>query len=191
MPGAFRTGAEWERCHRVSVKGVSNRGERMSKHTTALVMVGPAGVGPFRSPDWRVSMTAQLIEGGSSGPVWMTSPGGHHDEGIAPESMLIDGTGADLVARSLVLLIAASIGDEVLRSRLADTGNVELDEHRMAIADPWLLPDDLLHTCTTSLSARCRIGIVRLEERPSLDSLAASLLRDWGFDVDEFTQVPA
>jgi len=163
----------------------------MSKHTTALVMVGPAGVGPLRTPDWRVSMTAQLIEGGSSGPVWMTSPGGHHDEGVAPESMLIDGTEADLVARSLVLLIAASIGDEPLRSQLVDAGNVELDEHRMAISDPWLLPDDLLLTCTDSLSAQCRIGIVRLEERPSLDTRAASLLRDWGFEVDEFSQLPA
>lgn len=163
----------------------------MSNHTTALVMVGPAGVGPFRARDWRVSMTAQLIEGGSSGPAWMTSPGGHHDDGIAPESMLIDGTGPDIVARSLVLLIAASIGDEQLRSRLADAGNVELDVHGMAIADPWSLPDDLLHTCTSSLAAQCRIGIVRLEEYPALDACAASLLRDWGFDVDEFTQMAA
>ena len=163
----------------------------MTKHTTALVMGGPAGVGAIRAADWRVSMTAQLIEGGCRGPVWMTSPGGHHDEGVAPESMLIDGSGPDVVARSLVLLIAASIGDESLRSRLADAGGVELDEHRMALAAPWLLPDDLLLSCTRSLSATCRIGIVRLEENPSLDTRAASQLRDWGFDVDEFTQMPA
>ena len=41
---------------------------------TALVMVGPSGVGPFHSPDLRIGMTVQLIECGSNGPYWLKTP---------------------------------------------------------------------------------------------------------------------
>ncbi|MCU1445269.1 hypothetical protein [Cryobacterium sp.] len=161
----------------------------MSKGTTAFVLVGPSGVGAFHDPLWRVWGTAQLVEGGSNGPYWLTAPGGHNDDGAGPESLVIDSDDPQIVARSVVALLAASVGDDALIAHLERAGLITVADGRRVIRSPWHLSGADLDECAESLSVR--IGIVRLAERSALDDESVMALRSWGFTVDEFTPTPA
>ena len=160
----------------------------MSRRTTAFVMVGPSGVGAFQDPLWRVWGTAQLVEGGNNGPFWVTAPGGHHDDGTGPESLVIDSDDPQIVARSVVALLAASLGDDALIAYLQRARLITVTDGRRVIRSPWHLSGADLDECVESLSVR--IGIVRLADESALDDEAVTALRSWGFAVDEFLPAP-
>jgi hypothetical protein len=148
-------------------------------------MVGPSVVGAFQDPLWRVGGTAQLVEGGSNGPFWLTAPAGHGDDGVGPESLVIDSDDPQVVARSLVALIAATAGDDALIAQLHRARLFSVVDGRRVIRSPWRLSGADLDDCVESLSVR--IGIVRMAERSALDDESVAALRSWGFTVDEFT----
>jgi hypothetical protein len=161
----------------------------VSKSTTTFVMVGPTAVGAFQDPLWRVGVTVQLVEGGSNGPYWLTAPATHGDAGVVPESLVIDSDDPQLVARSLVALLAATVGDDDLVAHLQRAGLVRVTDGRRHIRSPWHLSGADLDECVDSLSVR--IGIVRLAQHSVLDAESVTALRSWGFTVDEFTPAPA
>jgi hypothetical protein len=160
----------------------------MSRNTTTFVMVGPKGIGAFQDPLWRVGVTAQLVEGGSNGPYWLTAPATHRDDEAGPESLVINSDDPQLVAGSLVALLAATVGDDALIAHLRRAGLITMSDGRRSIRTPWHLSGADLDECAESLSVR--IGIVRLAEHSALDAAAVAALRSWGFTVDEFTHTP-
>jgi hypothetical protein len=161
----------------------------VSKSTTTFVMVGPTAVGAFQDPLWRVGVTVQLVEGGNNGPYWLTAPATHEDDGVGPESLVINSDDPQMVARSLIALLAATVGDDALVAHLQRAGLVRVSEGRRHIRSPWHLSGADLDECVDSLSVR--IGIVRLAQHSALDDDSVAALRSWGFTVDEFTPARA
>jgi hypothetical protein len=161
----------------------------MSQGTTTFVMVGPTGIGAFHDPLWRVGATVQLVEGGNNGPYWLAAPASHADAGAGPESLVIDSDDPQLVARSLVVLLAATVGDDALIAHLHRAHLITVEDGRRSIRSPWRLSGADLDECADSLSVR--IGIVRLHERSALNAESVTALRSWGFTVDEFAPAPA
>ena len=74
----------------------------MTKVTTAMVIVGPSGVGPFHAPGWRVGEVLQLVEGGHAGPFWLhDSLGGRGAPSQSP-ARFVGSLDAEVVAASLI-----------------------------------------------------------------------------------------
>lgn len=114
----------------------------MTTASTAFVMVGPSGVGSFHDRLWRVNpRQGQLVEGGSNGPYFLL--GSSSEEFVFP----VEDFDAEVVARSVVLLIALLIEDEqalgLLRadptslSRMLGYSKQIMSKHATAATVPW------------------------------------------------------
>lgn len=132
----------------------------MTKVTTAMVIVGPSGVGPFHVPGWRVGEVLQLVEGGHAGPFWLHDALGARGTDGASEARFIGSVDARVVAASLVDAVGEAIGEPQVTGGPA--GNA------------------------AALAGRCRIGVVRLDPTTLLDDLALDILREVGLTVDLF-----
>ena len=161
----------------------------MSKFSSSLLFVGPSGVGPFHSPDWRVSWCVNLVEGGSNGPFWLPLPS-FEDQRVV-ELMMIDGHDAQLVAESLVLLLAVVFGSENLLGLLEETHNFsQTDDRTFKMAPFWELAHDVRVKCVSDLKGRLRVGVVQLDAGSIFDSEVVGLLESWGLRVEAFTGAP-
>lgn len=149
-------------------------------------MFAGRSVGAWGDAKWIVGDTAQLVEGGGNGPYWETSPGGHHSNGATPESMLTGSADGKILAKSLLLLVAATVWNTDVQEALVNTELVSGVEGRRCIAKSWNLSDTLTRQLADALSPAVRIGIVRLDDDCALNGEATGLLRDLGFTVDEF-----
>lgn len=158
----------------------------MTKRTTALVLTGPISLGAFRDDLWRVGPTAQLVEGGTSGPVWLTAPADHREDGSSPDHLAIGSNDPAIVARSLVVLLAATVGDDALLALLGPAVPIALEEGRRNIGHPWSLEDELVFDLSRVLAKSLRLGIVLLSDQSVLDVAAVLCLRTWGFRVEVF-----
>lgn len=158
----------------------------MTKRTTALVLTGPISVGAFNDDLWRVGATAQLIEGGNSGPVWLTAPAGHHEDGSGLDHLAIDSDDPAVVARSLVVLLVATVGDDALLALLGTSVPITVEEGRRVIGQPWAISDKTVLDLSQVLAKSLRLGIVLLSDQSVLDDAAVSYLRTSGFRVDVF-----
>lgn len=159
----------------------------MTDRTTALVLTGPASVGAFKDDLWRVGHTAQLVEGGNSGPVWVTSPATHDEDGSAPDHLLIDSDDPEIVARSLIVVLAATTGNQTVLDVLARSISITLDGGRRVIQQPWMISNATIAEISSAVADSLRLGIVRLSDVSVLTDSAVSHLRAWGFRVAIFT----
>lgn len=141
-------------------------------------------MGAFRDELWRVGHTAQLVEGGNSGPVWLTAPASHHEDGSAPDHLLIDSDDPETVARSLVVLLAATIGDEQMLALLGRSTSITIGDGRRLIGQPWMISNDVAVDLSRMLADSLRLGIVQLSDVSVLNDAVFAHLRTWGFRVD-------
>ena len=154
----------------------------MSGSSSALLMVGPTGVGPFHSHDWRVGFTAQLVEGGTNGPYWLFQRSNEREQ-----VLFIDGLDAKTVVQSIVLILAFAIGSANLKGWLDESHNTYLDEMgEIRIAPYWEVSEDLLIVCVRELHETVRLGFVMLDALSILDDEVVAHLCGLGFDVDTF-----
>lgn len=162
----------------------------MSKFSTAFLFVGPSGVGSFHSPDWRVSWCSNLVEGGSNGPFWLPLPS--FDDQRSVGALLIDSNEPELVAQSLVLMLATVFGSENLLGLLLESHNItEVSDGEFAFAPFWELAPDVLAQCVSDLTGRIRIGFVQLDALGIFDSRVLNFLRSFEMPVESFASVPS
>lgn len=155
----------------------------LSSSSSALLMVGPSGVGPFHSRQWRLGFYAQLVESGTNGPYWL-----FHTQDRKEQSLHLDGLDSETVVRSIVLMLAFALGSENLRGWLEESHNVfEAPNGETQIAPFWEMADDLVSVCVRELKSSARLGVVTLDEMTLLDRQACAHLSELGFDVESFT----
>jgi hypothetical protein len=157
----------------------------MTAISTALLMVGPSGVGPFRSPDWRVSWVSQLVEAGSNGPYWLTNAPGKSEQFLPINSL-----DPWEVARSTVLLLAQNIDDPNVQALMRETENlIEGPDGESRIAPYWDGSDSDFDFYASRLAPLCRLGVVRLADLTLFnEDVFAHLLR-WNFALVPFESV--
>lgn len=146
-------------------------------------MLGPTGIGPFASPDWRVAPDPiQVVEAGTNGPGLLA--GRHY--------LSIDSLDAEFVVRALVLMAANLTDVQPVKDYLRETHNlIQTNEGYETTAPYWDIADEVLAWCAERLSPYVRFGIVRLDNLTLAGETVALRLRECGFMVDEFEKVPA
>jgi hypothetical protein len=159
----------------------------MSRFTSALVFTSPVAVSPFYSEDWRVSWSANLVEGSSGGPYWLPLPS--FPEQLSVESMVIDSLEPELVADSLVLLLAVVFGGEALNWLLRESHNLTFpDTGKPEIAPFWELADDVRDCCIRDLIPKIKIGVAILDEESIFTRKVIAILSGYGFQVETFAR---
>lgn len=154
----------------------------MTAISTALLMVGPSGVGPFHSPDWRVSWVSQLVEAGSNGPYWLTSAPGR-----AEQYLPINSLDSWEVARSTVLLLGQNIDEPNVQALMRETENlIEGLDGEMRIAPYWDGSDSDFDFYASRLAPLCRLGLVRLDELTLFNQEVFAHLLRWNFTLVPF-----
>jgi hypothetical protein len=159
----------------------------MSRFTSALVFTSPVAVSAFYSEDWRVSWSTNLVEGASGGPYWLPLPS--FAEQLSVESMVIDSLEPELVADSLVLLLAVVFGGEALNWLLRESHNLTFpDTGKPEIAPFWELADDVRGCCIRDLTPKVKIGVAILDEESIFNRKVIAILSGYGFQVESFTR---
>lgn len=155
----------------------------MTAISTALLMVGPSGVGPFHSPDWRVSFVAQLVEAGSNGPYWLINSPGQRESYLP-----INSIEPEEVARSVVLLLGQQFVDDAqVQGFLRETHNlIDNEDGTTTIAPYWDGSDSDFAYYASRQAPRCRLGVVKLDEMSLMNEGTFAHLLDYGFTLEAF-----
>lgn len=154
----------------------------MTSISTALLMVGPSGVGPFNSPDWRVSFVSQLVEAGSNGPYWLTNASGEPEQYLPIQSL-----DPEDVAKATVLLLAQQIPDGSVQGLLRETHNlIDNPDGTTKIAPYWDGSDSDFQFYASRLAPRVRLGVVQLAEHGLMDGAVFAHLLRYGFALETF-----
>lgn len=159
----------------------------MSTVSTALVIVGPSGIGPFHSPEWRVGLTIQLVEGGTNGPYWLSTPGEVLPGVTRPDFLLIDSLKPEDIAKSLCLLLISITTPQLELEELIHNGTLVKNQRGIGFPSPWKFNKDLLKACLKSLAENYKIGIVSLDEFSLLtDETTEILQKNFGISCSKF-----
>ena len=145
----------------------------MAGYSTAVVLVGPAAVGPFHARAWRATHCITLIE--KHRQAWMPSPIGYSagfNEGPGP---LYLPTWLP-TSEALALVVAATAVESI---PVADLANLE--------ETPRAQVDALVERAVHSIVGVARLGVVLLEEGTALDAKECRWLQDSGVDIEYFT----
>ena len=159
----------------------------MTRQTTALITAGPRTISPWADRAWRVSVTAQLVEG--SDPVyWIVTPTQPALHSVSPDVVEVDGPFTESVVESVLMLLATHLGDEHVEGLLLDSHLVSLDGDVRQIAQFWSpLADDVVVNLSQRLSQTVRIGFTLMDEMTLITENTVRSLRKMGFDVDVFS----
>ena len=145
----------------------------MAGYSTAVVLVGPAGVGPFHARAWRATHCITLIE--KHRQVWMPSPIGYSsgfNEGPGP---LYLPTWLP-TSEAMALVVAATAVETIPATDLA---NLEEASRSQVGA--------LVEGAVHSIVGVARLGVVLLEAGTALDAKECRWLQDTGVDIEYFT----
>lgn len=156
----------------------------MTDITTAVLLIGPNGVGPFNSPDWRVDLkaSAQLVEGSGNGPYWL-----YFDPTGQERALMIDSLDPKIVADSIQFISAVLAQDAKSLSMLEATHNVTVQEDgTFRLAPYWELADSVVDYIADSLRDKVRLGLVVLDETSIVNEAVSAHLLERGFRVNAF-----
>lgn len=154
----------------------------MTDVSTALLMIGPSGVGPFHSPHWRLAGFAQLVEGGSNGPYWL-----YRDTSGRERVLMIDSLDSQIIADSLLLLIAVMANNSKALGMLEATHNVSLqDQGQVSIAPYWELADTVRDNLASAIRTSVRAGLVILDDTSVANHAVIAHLLGLGITLNTF-----
>lgn len=154
----------------------------MTDVSTALLMFGPSGVGPFHSPHWRLAGFAQLVEGGSNGPYWL-----YRDTSGRERVLMIDSLDSQIIADSLLLLIAVMANNSKALGMLEATHNVSLqDQGQVSIAPYWELADTVRDNLASAIRTSVRAGLVILDDTSVANHAVIAHLLGLGITLNTF-----
>ena len=161
----------------------------MSRQSTALLTIGPRSIGPWGDTDvWRVSGTAQLVEG--SVPYWIISPTQPAQHSAEPYEVGVEVPYTEAVVESILLLLALHFGDDALAATLVEHHNLTIDSDGSRTLAPYPeLADAVAEDVAKRLSSSLRLGITLLDDECLVDGDVVASLRDLGFTVDVFAPV--
>lgn len=159
----------------------------MSRQSTALLTVGPRSIAPWGDRAWRVSGTAQLVEG--STPYWIVTPTLPAIHSATPAEVEVVVPHPEAVVASVLMFLAAHFGDEDVEAYLVETHNVTLRDDVREIAPYYELADETMRFLADHLSRTLRLAVTLLDDFSLVDDEVVAELRALGFDVDVF--VPA
>ena len=158
----------------------------MSKQTTALLTVGPKTIAPWGDRAWRITLTAQLVAA-NSGDYWIVTPTQPPLNEVKPAELTVEVPHDESLVESVIMLLAAHVGDEDTEACLTETHNIELVNGVRQIAPFWDISDaSTLRYLVGRLSEQVRIGLTVLDEMSLVTETSITQLRDLGFDVDVF-----
>lgn len=161
----------------------------MSKQTTALLTVGPKSIAPWGDRAWRIALTAQLVSA-NSGDYWIVTPTEPANHAVLPSEVSVEMPHRDSLIESILMLLAAHLGDEDVEACLIDTHNIEVTDGVRTIAPYWDISDQRTYQYLTGrLSQLVRLGVTVLDDMSLFSPDVIADLRLSGFDVDVF--VPA
>ena len=153
----------------------------MTTSSTAMVLVGPAGVGSFNDRLWRVNPNgSQLVEGGTNGPYFLVRSG----EQEFP--LHLEGTTTEEVVAGFVFLLALLVKDEHCLGLLRTTHNLVGPWGEDRVAQFWEIAPDVENSLVTRLKPLCRIGIVILDDRTIFSTEVFEALQALGLDIVRF-----
>lgn len=158
----------------------------MTRLTTALLTVGPRSAGPWGDRLWRLTLTAELVEGGSSA-YWLVHPSEPAEYRVATPEVLIPAPLTEGVVEALVLALSAHIGDEHAEGILRDTHNIEVLDGIRTVASYWEISDSTAASLIRRLAPSVRLGFTVLDDLSLVTHEVTARLRELGFDVDVFT----
>jgi hypothetical protein len=153
-----------------------------------VLLLSPAGAGPFDTAAWRIGYTAQLVEGGNSGPYWLVSPPARAGERLALTSLVIGSAKPHQIAASVILL-AAVLGEstsDILEPVLVRTTEPGGSGVEMLPISPENA--SVLERYATGLAGHTRVGAVILEPTTVLSPAVLSALRSMSVELSTFTQ---
>ena len=153
----------------------------MTTASTALVMVGPSGVGSFHDRLWRMSPpNAQVVEGGSNGPYFLINNGGQE------HSFNIEDFDTAGVVTSTVLAIALLTGDDHALETLRMSENFVQTDEGQRVAPYWEIVDEVFDQLVERLKRMCRVAVVQLDQKSIVNQSVLDEMRALGFDVEVF-----
>ena len=161
----------------------------MSKQTTALLTVGPKSIAPWGDRAWRIALTAQLVSA-NSGDYWIVTPTEPANHAVLPSEISVEVPQHESLIESVIMLLAAHLGDEDVEACLLETHNIDTSDSVRAIPAYWDISDErTFEYLTGRLSQMVRLGITVLDDMSLVTPEVVGDLRLLGFDVDVF--VPA
>lgn len=159
--------------------------DKMSRQSTALLTVGPRSIAPWGDRAWRVSGTAQLVEG--SVPYWIVTPTEPANHPAKPSEVGVEVPFTEAVVESILLLLALHFGDDNVADLLVEHENLSIDAEGIRTLAPYPeLADAVAQRVASSLSSSLRLGLTLLDDLCLIDDDVVASLRDLGFDVDVF-----
>ena len=144
----------------------------MAGYSTAVVLVGPAGVGPFHARAWRATHCITLIE--KHRQAWMPSAIGYSagfNEGPSP---LYLPTWLP-TSEAMALVVAATAVEAIPATDLAN-----LEEASRAQIEA------LVERAVHLIAGVARLGVVLLEAGTALDAKECRWLQDSGVDIEYY-----
>lgn len=159
----------------------------MTRQSTTVLTVGPSSIAPWGDRVWRVSGSAQLVEG--STPYWIVTPTLPANHPATPAEIEVAAPLPGSVVDSVLLLLAVHFGDDDVEAFLTETHNISVEEGVRVIAPYWDLSDETVGFLAEHLSATLRLGFTLLDDLCLVDDVVIETLRALGFDVEVFAPI--
>ena len=150
-------------------------------------LVTPRTVGSWADRAYRVSHTAQLIEGGSAA-YWLVTPTEPAEHRVRPDVIRIENPEPSDVVNSLIMLAAAHVGNGQVEGLLLDTHNIEIVDGVRNVAEFWDVERRTEATLAAALAPQIRMSFTLLDEMNLLTEEVTERLIAYGFDVEVFSR---
>ena len=135
----------------------------MSRSTTVLLTIGPRTVGSWADRAYRISHTAQLVEGGS-GAYWLVTPTLPAEHAVATDVIRIETPDPCGVVNATIMLAAVHAGQSHVERLLLDTHNIEIVAGVRQIAEFWEVEPNTEANLAQALAPNIRMSFTILDE---------------------------
>lgn len=170
---------------KISLNDGGDMEDTVMKHTTAMVFAGPKAIGSFGDESaWRIGLTCQVVDGGTSGPYWLCVMPGKKELAV-----MWNGLGIDEGVHSLILALALSFGDRQVIGILESTHNIVEGPEGLSPAPYWEIAPEVEAGLTSLLRERVKLGAIFIDEQSSLTEAMLAKLVGLGFSVDRHARI--
>lgn len=158
----------------------------MSRTSTVLLTLGPRTVGAWADRAYRISHTAQLVEGGS-GAYWLVTSTAPVENPVTPDVIRIEKPDTSGVINATIMLAAAFAGQSQVEGLLLDTHNIEIVDGVRQIAEFWEVEPNTEANLAKVLAPNIRMSFTILDEMNLVTEEVTEQLISYGFDVEVFS----